>query len=351
MLPSVKELRITLEGPYKIRAPYTNTILHTGKAIHNERIIPLEEGLRLGKGKYSLFGIIIQPEAGNGLTIEGITYPGNMFIVRKEDMQLKAINIVDIEDYIKGVLPQEAYSSWPQETLKAQAVAARSFAYYSILNSSSKSYDVSSGVTSQVYGGKSVWQPSTNKAVDSTRGEALVFNDSNLLAGYYHACCGGHTANIKDVWGLDIKPLSGRPSEFCQDTPYYSWKEKISLDAISERFRKRNIDIGSILDVYVDKKDESGRVLVMGFITDKGEFRITGHFFRHLLGTDVLKSTRIILESEDRYLILQGYGWGHGVGLCQWGAKSMAERGFTYKQILDFFYPGSRVERVDPDGA
>jgi len=237
------------------------------------------------------------------------------------------------------VLYHEVSHHWPMEALKAQAVAARTYALYSI-NPAGKPYDVTNDIYSQVYGGKSSERYRTDLAVEHTRGQVLTYN-GRLIPAYFHATCGGMTEDAHELWNVDdIPPLRGVPCSFCQNSPHMHWKKNFRLKNIQDALNLHGYKVGSIKEISIVDKDRSERINHLKITQKNGQdLVIRGKDFRDLMGPNVIMSNNYEITMRGYYVDLAGKGWGHGVGMCQWGALGMARQQFNYKQILAYYYP------------
>ena len=280
----------------------------------------------------------IEP-AGDGYVYIGDRwYRGSVRLVRK-GQGLVAINHVDLEEYLYSVLGSEVYANWPMETLKAQAVAARSYALHKREKTTSNGlYDVGDTTTWQVYKGVEAEARSTQAAVRATAGQVLTYNNKIILA-VFHASSGGHTEDVEKVWSSPLPYLRGVP-DFDQGTRYYRWQENFSRSAISRKIS----GVGSIRSFSPTRVSSTGRILKMNVVGDRGSRSISGRDMRRILG---LKSTRFDISAAGDGFRIDGGGFGHGVGLSQWGAFGMARRGYNYQQILGHYYKGASLARID----
>ncbi len=270
--------------------------------------------------------------------ISGLKYPGAIDVWKGES-GLYIVNEVSLEDYVKGVVAAEVGSKWDLEALKAQAVAARTYALYQKLNSSVNkiSYNVTSSVLHQVYKGGDIPE-SIRRAVDDTKGEILTYEGSPIAA-YYHSTSGGITEDPVEVFGKSypyLKPVETN----CELSPYYMWEKRIPVSDI-----EKALNTNGLKDIFIDAYTDSNRVRNFKIITETGEFDIPGKDFRRNLGWDKLPSTMVTnLTRNGNNYIFEGKGFGHGVGMCQWTALEMAKEGKNYKEILSTFYPGTTLE-------
>ena len=267
--------------------------------------------------------IIIQPMKDSSVTINNHRFRGDLVIIRTPTNRLTVVNSVNIEDYIKGVLYHEVSHHWPMEVLKAQAVATRTYALYSI-NSLAKDYDVTNDIYSQVYGGRNSERYRTGLAVERTTGEILTYK-GNILPAYFHATCGGMTEDAGRLWNIDLPPLKGVPCQFCKDSPHMRWVKNYRLKDIQDALNNHGHVIGLIKSIDVAERDRSSRISQLKITGRKGEqLLLKGKDFREVIGPNDLKSDNYEIEMKGYFVDIIGRGWGHGVGMCQWGAYGMA---------------------------
>ncbi len=267
-------------------------------------------------------------------------YRGRIVFYGKKS-RLEAINILDIEDYLKGVIKGEISPHWPMEALKAQVVASRSFSLYSL--NPRKEYDLEADESSQVYGGVFWEEESINKAVKATQGEVLMYQ-GQVIPAYFSACCGGYTEWANWVWEKAPDYIKGVECPFCKDSPYYHWEEDVSKREIARRL---GLKVGRIKKIEIESLTPSGRVKKLKIVGEKGEELIEATLLREKLGTNRIKSTYFLIREGKYKVKFVGKGWGHGVGLCQWGMKKMAEEGYTYQEILKFYYPFAEIKKYE----
>jgi len=259
--------------------------------------------------------------------------------------KIQVVNVLKMNEYLYGVLPYEIMSGWPIEALKAQAVAARTYAYYHIMKNNSTYYDLDASTNFQVYKGTVSETETTNKAVDSTSGIIMVYNSIPILA-YFHSTCGGRTADDRFVWkGEDLPYLTSVNCSYCKNSPFYNWQVNISLDEIYEALLKKYKTVGQIRAITLGREDN--RVSNIKIEHANGIIRMTGNDFRMMFEAKKIKSLYFEAKQTRNGLILNGHGWGHGVGMCQWGAKEMAGLGKNFYDILRFYYRGISVVSIN----
>ena len=276
------------------------------------------------------------------IRLGGNLYKGDILIRATPEGRLDIIECLSLEEYLYGVLPSEMSPDWPLEALKAQAVASRTYAMKFI--NPARDYDITNGVEMQVYNGTNRINARIMEAVNSTRGEVLKYK-GKLVTAFFHACCGGHTASVKSAWGEDvIKPLYGVPDPFCSPSRHYRWEFYLSTADLLKFIQAQGSTALKIKSVRINQKDRSGRAASFKFTTDNGSKVVQTTDLRKRFGTFEFRSTYVtgITAVKGGYE-LSGRGWGHGVGMCQEGAKYMAIKGKTYKRILRHYYPSAAI--------
>ena len=200
----------------------------------------------------------------------------------------------------------------------------------------------------QVYNGTSKINARIIEAVTSTRGEVLKYK-GKLITAFFHACCGGHTASAKSAWGEDVtKPLYGVADPFCSPSNHYRWEVYVPAADLLKFIQTRGSTALKIKGVRVYKKDRSGRASTLRFTTDRGATDVPVTELRKHLGNYEFRSTFITrISPVNGGYEFGGRGWGHGVGMCQEGAKYMAMKGRPYKKILRHYYPGVSITDYD----
>jgi stage II sporulation protein D len=403
-----------------------------------------------GKSRYSL---PLRISSGSLLGYNGRKYRGTFLLTRS----FVLINILNVEDYVRGVLPAEAGSGRPQEYLKVQAIISRTYGLRQSLTRASRGYDVTDTTSDQVYKGAGTETPSTNQAVKETEGKVLV-HGSALAFAPFHSDSGGHTAASAHVWTEDIPYLRGVKEAVAYQSPNASWIARLTAQQVQAALKKVGRDVGQVRSIRVAEADSAGRAVKLAFTGSKGSATVKSSSFRTAVGPNVLKSTMLTDTSgpaappavpdktaspapapapaEDRPLskapvptsntplserentlliqmiadgvfsrtelmdmlknmdkkrgylhvgrqrgakvrtpvktpasktplpaaagrmrsgqeipaengafVFRGRGWGHGVGLSQWGAMAMAGQGWTAERILAHYYPGATVKR------
>jgi stage II sporulation protein D len=285
---------------------------------------------------------------GERLTASGGRwYRGEVKLVRSGG-GLTVINDLNLEDYVASVIGKEMYPTWPQEALKAQAVAARSYAIYQQQHRKYQHFDVLSTTTSQVYAGLDGEANTTQAATQATVGQVLAYQ-GKIIESVFHAASGGHTENSEDVWMRAVPYLRGVP-DFDQSAPVFQW----NLMFTASQLRQRLPGIGDIVSMKPVKTTPTGRVRTIRIQGSRGSLLMKGSDVRRALG---LKSTHFIAKPEFAPIAggkstkpvafqLVGQGSGHGLGLSQWGSYSLALQGKSYQDILTHYFQGVALKKL-----
>lgn len=340
------------------------------------------------------------------------------------------VNVLGVEDYLKGVLKMEVNPAWQMESLKAQAIIARTYALRNKNRHGSSGFDLCALSHCQVYRGVNAEDKILSKAVDLTKGIVLKYQGA-YAATFYHADSGGHTADVSSVWGSSIPYLKGKPEPMNYSSPYSNWQTTMSLLEIQRILASKGLKLGSLTGLAVSSRDGAGRAVTLTLTGTEGRTTMKASQFRTMIGPDKIRSTFFSLggktpgtsspktpggpsgsmdesspplTAKDEQLLIaftqkgvfnteelmdmlvkperrgfylrkalekqsgvgalpqassspaayfegdkvtfSGRGWGHGVGLSQWGAKSLAEAGWDFKRILQHYFPGTQLSRV-----
>ena len=310
--------------------------------------------------------IYFRQTSGRGIgRINGKGYRGKIFVFpSREDGTLTVINRLDVDSYLMGVLPEEMghWGSDEYEALKAQAVAARTYALYKI-QKSGKDGILESTVLDQVYGGYDNEDKMANNAVASTAGEVIMFNE-RMIPAYYFAACGGRTESIDQVWGGRAVPfsISIDDKNYCAWAKNYFWEDKFSRELLQKRldlyYKKENGTglPGILKNIIIITRSKSGRVKLLKIYTNRTQIELQSDNIRWAIRkssdySKILPSTMFDLKIErDDFgnlttARLIGRGNGHGIGMCQCGALGRARQDQDYRRILSAYYPNTAVRK------
>lgn len=266
---------------------------------------------------------------------------GALQLVRRGNGML-VINEVDLEEYVKGVVPSEMSAGWHPEALKAQAVAARTYALYQRMMNSSRDYDVVAGIQDQVYRGRYGVDDRVQQAVEATRGVVLTYQNAPVLAAF-SSTAAGPTEDAMNVWSKDLPYLKGVDCPFDTNAPYYRWRAEFTLQNLENTLRRQGFAVGTIASVTPFSFTRAGRVGRLRILHSDGELILRGTDFRRVVGYTAIRSTQFEVQSVGSTVVLAGRGSGHAVGLCQWGSKELAELGYPFSVILQYYFPGTEL--------
>ena len=303
---------------------------------------------------------------------EGKGYRGGLTL-RANNETMMVINSVPLEDYLYGVVPQEVVPSWPAAALEAQAVAARTYALHTMEQNKGKFYDVSSSTDHQVYSGVSGESQATTNAVNKTKGIVMLY-DQRPINALFHSDGGGYTEDSVNVWGSDVPYLKG-VKDFSTGTSTSNWTVTTSRQALESKLNAASKGVGKLKSIQLTPlgkpgqqtydRGVSGRIKSATFIGTSGKTTVDGDALRSILG---LKSTLFdfyvnhnpakgtgkayhSFTGKNDTVYIKGHGWGHGLGMSQWGAAEMAKRanpGDTnyYQTILRHYYSGITLKKM-----
>lgn len=338
-------------------------------------------------GKFDGSGIpkiSLQPQNGSLIVCDGKPYRGYIYLERRENGELLLINYVGTDDYVSSVLGKEMSYSWPIEALKAQAVCARNFVLCRGNAHKSYGFDVCATTHCQVYGGVESEHENTRRAVNETKGVLAKYN-GEIVALYFFATSGGKTESVENVWGSPYGYLKSVNDTYenADKASKYRWSVTLTREQIEEKLVAAGANIGTLTKITTDKVSDSGRVMQMTFHGSAGTHSVKLEKCRTILGLysqkftilpdggitfittsgsanapiyalsangvggiagysaitegGVIKSVNAESSGAQSYTV-NGGGYGHGVGMSQWGARGMAENGFTYDQILNHYF-------------
>ena len=278
------------------------------------------------------------------MQVNGKGYRGTIEIVPFEK-GLLVIDELPLEDYLVGLINCEISSQWPIEAIKAQAVIARSYALFQMEARKNAPFHLESSVMDQVYDGCDIEDSRAARGVRETAGEVLTFDD-RIIQAFYHSNCGGHTEASENVWGYPLPYLQGVTCKYCLTSGAVKWEQAIPLKKLESQLKSSGYQISRLTDLVPGRRNRSGRLSDLVLVSAKGSQTVPATAFRKAIGYSVIKSTNFDVKISGDDAIFSGVGYGHGVGLCQWGAKQRAEDGFDYREILTYYYPGTILKKV-----
>ena len=317
------------------------------------------------KGPWPLWQVRMDKEkqptrfATQKLFIEGQTLrvglepvPNTLELVVDRKGRVDVIASLDLEKYLTGVLPSEMPSHWPIEALKAQVVASRSYAVALFNQRRNEPYHVESTIFDQVFnisnhvGGTDKMREKVAQVVRETAGQVLLDPRGRVIKAYYHADCGGHTELARLVWGEKAFEGGVVKDASCPTNPMAKWRYRLSKQELREALAPY-FGVGPAVNlesIGIVGRTASGRVASLDVIfSDHQVRRVSSHELRRLLGFNRLKSTNFTLSWQGEQVVVSGHGYGHGVGLCQYGTKHLAASGLNYRDIVATYYPNAKL--------
>ncbi len=261
---------------------------------------------------------------------QGLAWDGGAEL-RLHGTSLILVGVIDLETYIAGVVAAELMPGWPPAALQAMAVAARSYTRWRMSQSTKAPYHLTSDVSSQVFRGLNRIREPVRQATRQTRGQVLRYK-GRPIAAYYHACAAGRTATAAEVWGKDQPYLKSviSPDLACNRI---NWRAAMHVKDAGKK-----LGIGAVTAARITAFTKSNRVEEVELMTAEGARLFSGQTLRKKLGWAILRSTDFSISMTGRQLVFLGHGSGHGVGMSQWGAKGLAQRGKDYRAILAHYY-------------
>jgi stage II sporulation protein D len=314
--------------------------------------------------------LVIRPEGDSPFVVwNGKRYRGEL-VITPTDSGALVVNRLSMDDYLRGVVPLEIGNRTAAEfaAVQAQAVAARTYAYKHL--NEGRAFDMYSTVQDQVYGGVDAEKPQADSAIMTTA-DVVVLYAGQPITTPYHSTCGGSTAGVSEVWYDQpdqpyLRPVSdkipGSDHYYCDPSPRFSWTQSFDgpgLRAVMEKYlavytKAPKTGVGRIIDIREQGRTPSGRVAALLVQTDSGTYTLRANDIRFVLRDPkgaILNSTYFTFMKESNGtevsgLDISGRGYGHGIGMCQWGAIGRARAGQNYRTILETYYRGTTVGRI-----
>ncbi len=306
-------------------------------------------GIMLGQEVASADSLVVRGTEGDIQVLladgemTGLRVGGVVQVLRK-GRGLMVVNVVDLEEYVEGVVPHEMNSAWHVEALKGQAVLARTYGLYQRLANPTREYDVFATVQDQVYRGRQGVDQRTKEAVGQTRGIILTYRNAPVLSAFFSTAA-GLTEDAMTVWSKDLPYLKGGVDcPFDMNSPHYQWRASFKLQDLEAGLRRQGHQVGTISTFATLAYSRAGRVSRIRVLHSGGELVVRGEDIRKAVGYSLIPSTQFDVETIGREVVLSGRGAGHGVGLCQWGAKELAALGYPYQSILNYYFPGTELK-------
>jgi stage II sporulation protein D len=278
---------------------------------------------------------------------DGRTYRGTYDIVRLDDGQSGLVNAVPLDAYLYGVMSKEMSPSWSPAAQQAQAIVSRTYALGRLRPA--KAYDVVASESDQQYSGIESESIQGRAAIDATAGIIVTFAGAPARVAY-SSCCGGKTADAADAWKTRVPYLVGVLDPHCVGTPNYSWRVEVPMSLVQSAFGPQLAAVGALRSIALaGANGPDDRPRALNFVGDAATYTVTPAALRSALGATVVRSTFLreaALVPGNEAAALAGTGRGHGVGMCQWGARVMADAGTRASDIIAFYFPGTSLGRA-----
>lgn len=356
---NIESVELTVkEGTFDVQLPSGGAPVHRLRSGETTTFGVRQSDVFLRRGEIGLYAesLHLKPtqDATWSLSLNGEdashTYTGGLRLAPQENNEgLVLINSVPLTDYVASVVASE-YGLDDQEGAKAMAVVARTYALFSS-KTYEGDYDHVDGTASQVYSGADVITGSVRRAARETRGQILTYEGDPIQAVYFSSS-GGHTANNEDVWKTNeaLPYLRGKEDPYDSQSPHHRWTATVNRSSLLRALTRH--EDASVEGFLIDARSQEGRVTTLELLLSNGpRTQIRANDFRLAINKEVdgrpLKSTWFEATRQGNEYVFEGRGFGHGVGLNQWGAHAMAQQGKSYREILSFYYTGVDIERLE----
>ena len=346
---------VSASGPYRVYAATGGDppLLAKGDGLTGITVRPAARGIHLGSRTLLCNELRIVPGRDGALGVGTRRYRGSLLVRRHSADAISILNVLPVESYLYGVLGSETYAAWPPAALEAQAVVARTYALWRLADRKHMGFDLRATVDDQSYLGVAREDPRLRSAVDRTHGLVLLYQ-MKLFRCYYHSTCGGHTEAVEKVFpDPPLLPLSGARCGHCRQSKHYRWQRELSKAALAEHLRRDGVALTRLVSLEVASRTPAGRAFEVAIeAPDGARLTMRASKLRVAIGPRTLPSTWFEVRDLGDRCEFRGRGWGHGVGMCQWGAKGMADAGCSATDILRHYYTGATLQRLyDRGGA
>lgn len=348
---------IRVSGPYRVVPPEDWRILAQGESLETSDVKATADGIQIGGRAFPLQEVVVEPIESGSLWHNDQRYRGKLLLSRRDNDRVNAINVVSLEDYLASVINGEMPETFPPAARQAQIIAARTYTLYQMKTFGlGRDYDVFSSTRSQMYRGVEYLDQqgqamlaetaASRKLANDTQGVVLLYQD-RIFCSYYSAVCGGHSLDGRSVFRDATPPLLGVACEDCSDAVNYRWEKFVDRTKfqknVADYLRAQGEDLGHLKSVEVEEPilGSMSEVTISG---EQGSLEISTDTLRRAVLADAsLPSAMFSIEVEANQIRIQGRGWGHGVGMCQWGARHQAELGHSAAEILQHYYPNTTL--------
>lgn len=357
-----RSVKLAIDGPYEVRPIGSNRILAKGDRLEAVEVVPTSSGFQWGKTSIAVARVEIHPERSPSIWVDGHQYRGDLRLFRKPDSRLNAVNVVPMEEYVASVVDGEMPAAFPEEARKTQAILARTYALFRTAEAAGHpEFDLYSTTRSQKYlgfqyrnedgrrlAGESA---SSRKATADTSG-IVCTSGGRVFSTYYCAVCGGETIDGDRVFTDAAPVIRGVTCGHCDASDYYRWKTRSTMATATESLRTHFKSKGESFGTLSSMTRLSGADEGPSHPFEVKDGRVTRIVaavdLRRMMTSATLPSPFFDVRTDGDALVFSGRGHGHGVGVCQWGARGMALEGTDCYGILRHYYPGVEFVVVAP---
>lgn len=353
-------IRLAIDGPFEVRDFLRGATLAECSRLRETTVALADSGWRIGPDEYRADAIEIVPRRPPAVWVGDHQYRGRVRLYRQPGQKLIAVNVVPLEEYVASVVNGEMPQAFPDEARKAQAVVARTYALYRMREARGHPhYDVFAGARSQAYPGFQYRTPNgrrlagenadSRRIARETAGMVCTFR-GDLFCTYYTAVCGGRTVGGREKFSDAAACLQSVPCRWCAAAERYRWTARLSREKLIRRLRgvvSPSVPLSAArVSIRPAAGERPGRY--PRFVVTDGRARgeLRSDQLRRALGRASLPSPLFSVRDAGGAFVFTGRGHGHGVGLCQWGARGQAAAGRSFRQILQSYYPGCRIRRL-----
>lgn len=320
---------------------HSNLVIHNAGGLISISLNKTENKLGAFTGPIKL----VSEKKGGLVHCNNKWYRGELILLTNNNRSsITVVNKVALEDYLLSVVPSEIPNQWAIEAIKAQSVAARSYALGYLNRRRSKGYDLESTVEDQVYLGIASEKKRTSDAVRETNGLILLDKENKPLIALYHSSAGGYTDSIENIWDKEPSDHIKPKPDYDDNSPHFKWYKTYELSEISKLLN--SLKLGEVTSITPISRSISKRVMWIEITGTNKKIKMRGDEFRRAIK---LPSAKFNLVIENNKVKFAGRGYGHGLGMSQWGSKALAENGFTFKEILSHYYPDAKLVKWDKD--
>jgi stage II sporulation protein D len=355
----VQRLQLAIDGPYTLRLLGTGRKIGSDRRLAQTTVEQTDGGFRIGRRRYRGTAVEIVPDDSPAIWVGDHQYRGSVRLYSRAGGKLIAVNALPLPEYLASVVDGEMPAAFPRAAREAQAIVARTYALYHMAAARAhRDFDLYATTRSQNYLGYQYRDPSGRRfAGESSSSRSIVRSTAGLVCtrggtlipAYYSAVCGGRTTPGGEVFS-DANAMRGVRCQWCRESKFYRWTAKLSRDEASQAIRRylsgKRLPFGRLTSL-VPIAGVSGGLAAEYQVGDGGhEYRIARAAFKREIFPAALHSLRFIARLDGDQLLFEGRGRGHGVGLCQWGARGLALSGQSAPAIVGYYYPGTRLSRI-----